>query len=93
MPPPVARHAPQACEAKAPMQALIWLPVDHTALEAIYALLRRRDVLTSGYEHLGVDEYNPATYLQDQLLEETSFCFRYDRNVLCPWWRWCRASH
>jgi hypothetical protein len=75
------------------MQALIWLPVDHTALEAIYALLRRRDVLTSGYEHLGADAYNPATYLHDQLLEETSFCFRYDRNVLSPWWRWCRASH
>ena len=50
-------------------------------------------MLTSGYEHLGVDAYNPAIYLHDQLLEETSFCFRYDRNVLSPWWRWCRASH
>ncbi len=64
------------------MQALIWLPVDNSSLEAIQALLRGRDALTSGHEHLGVDAYNPATYLHDQLLEETSFCFRYDRNVL-----------
>ena len=64
------------------MQALIWLPVDHTALEALQALLRERDVFTTGYEQLGVDAYDPATYLHDQLLEETSFCFRYDRNVL-----------
>jgi hypothetical protein len=64
------------------VQALIWQPVDNASLEAIQALLRGRDVLTSGYEHLGVDAYDPATYLHDQLLEETSFCFRYDRNVL-----------
>jgi hypothetical protein len=64
------------------MQALIWLPVDNASLAAIQALLRGRDVFTSGYEHLGVDAYNPATYLHDQLLEQTSFCFRYDRNVL-----------
>jgi hypothetical protein len=64
------------------VQALIWLPVDNASLEAIQPLLRGRDVFTSGYEHLGVDAYNPRTYLHDQLLEETSFCFRYDRNVL-----------
>ncbi len=64
------------------MQALIWQPVDNASLEAIQALLRGRDVLTSGDEHLGVDAYDPATYIHDQLLEETSFCFRYDRNVL-----------
>jgi len=58
------------------------LPVDHTAIEAIQALLRERVVFTTGYEHLGVDAYDPAVYLHDQLLEETSFCFRYDHNVL-----------
>lgn len=54
------------------MQALICLPVDDASLEVIQALRRRRDVLTSGYEHLGVDVYNHATYLHDQLLEETT---------------------
>ena len=64
------------------VEALIWLPVDNASLEAIQALLRERDVFTSGYEHLEVDAYDPATYLHSQLLEETSFGFRYDRNVL-----------
>jgi len=64
------------------MQALVWLPVDNASLDAVQALLRQRDVFTTGYEHVGVDAYNPATYLHDQLLEETSFGFRYDRNVL-----------
>jgi hypothetical protein len=64
------------------MQALVWLPVDNTSLDAVQELLRQRDVFTTGYEHVGVDAYNPATYLHDQLLEDTSFGFRYDRNVL-----------
>lgn len=64
------------------MQALVWLPVDNASLDAVQALLRQRDVFTTGYEHVGVDTYDPATYLYAQLLEETSFGFRYDRNVL-----------
>ena len=64
------------------MQALVWLPVDNPALDVIQAQLRQRDVFTTGYERVGVDAYDPATYLHDQLLEETSFGFRYDRNVL-----------
>ena len=37
------------------MQALVWLPVDNTALDVIQAQLRQRDVFTTGYERVGVD--------------------------------------
>ena len=64
------------------IQALALLPVDNESLAEIQVMLRERDVFTSGYEHVGVDVYDPVTYLQDQLLYDISFCFRYDRNVL-----------
>lgn len=64
------------------IQAIALLPVDREALAEIQAMLRERDVFTSGYEYAGIDVYDPATYLHDQLLYDTSFCFRYDRNVL-----------
>jgi hypothetical protein len=64
------------------IQAIALLPVDREALAEIQAMLRERDVFTSGYEYAGIDVYDPATYLRDQLLYDTSFCFRYDRNVL-----------
>lgn len=64
------------------IQSLALLPVDNESLAEIQVMLRERDVFTSGYEHVGVDVYDSVTYLQDQLLYDTSFCFRYDRNVL-----------
>jgi hypothetical protein len=64
------------------MEALIWLPVDPTSLAAVGELLRKRDVLTSGHERLGVDFFDPATYIHHQIFRQTTFCFRYDRNVL-----------
>jgi len=64
------------------MEALIWLPVDYPSVATVEELLRKRDVLTSGHERLGVDFFDPATYIHNQLPRGASFCFRYDRNVL-----------
>lgn len=64
------------------MATMVWLPVDNTTWGAIEPMLRQRDVLTSGYEAAGFDPYDPATYIREHLNFQTTFQFRYDRNVL-----------
>lgn len=64
------------------MEALIWLPVDYPSVATVEELLRKRDVLTSGHERLGVDFFDPTTYIHHQVFREITFGFRYDRNVL-----------